>query len=226
MAWRKSKFCLLVLCLFIFNFGSAQEKQFNEETWKELTEELDYGDIKDTPKEEAREYSPQSTSGSGGGFALGKTGQIIVLSLIVLFLIFLVARLLGFGTRGKKVLLKREHQFSIDTLEEYLHESNLERFLRIALKNQNYRVAIRIYYLMVIKNLSELGWIVWKKNKTNYDYVREMRGQSSHKKFRSLTGAFEIIWYGDATIHESEYKQLHAMFKDYITYLELNSKEK
>jgi len=226
MAWRKSRFCLLVLFTFILNSGFAQEEKFSKETWKELTEDLDYGDVKDAPKEEVREYNPPSTSGGDGGFALGKTGQIIVISLIVLFLIFLVARLLGFGTRGNKVLLKREHQFSIDTLEEHLHESDLERFLRIALEDQDYRVAIRIYYLMVMKNLSELGWIVWKKDKTNYDYVREMRGQSSHKKFSSLTGAFEIIWYGEVTIHESEYKQLHPMFNDYITYLEANSEEK
>lgn len=221
MVWKKSKVVFLIMALAIsFNLG-AQEDNFDRETWNDLVEDLYYGEIEGAPEEEIQEYSDSSEiGGSGWGISLGSTGQVIVISLIVLLLIFLVANLLGFGPGGKRVRMKKEHQFSFESLEEQLHESDLDRFLRLALDQQDFRVALRIYYLKVMKNLSELGWIAWKKEKTNYDYVREMRQQMSYDQFRSLTSAFEIIWYGEMDIHQTEYDQLHPMFQEYVTFLE------
>ena len=226
MVWKKSSVILLIITLVYSCTLIAQEDNFDKETWKELTEDLNYGDIEEAPEERIQEeQSKPSSGGASWGISLGSTGQFIVISLIVLLLIFLVARLLGFGSGGKLVQLKKEHQFSIESLEEQLHESDLEKFLRLALEQEDFRVALRIYYLMVMKSLSELGWIIWKKDKTNYDYVREMRSQMSYQQFRSLTGAFEIIWYGEIDIHKTEYDQLHPMFKEYVTFLESISEE-
>lgn len=228
MVWKRSN-CVLIMVMLLFPLlASTQDQAFEEESWQEAIENLDYGDQEAMEKrqQEDQESSSSSTPRVSGGFiGLGATGQIILVVLLILLLIFIIARLMGHSIGGGGARLKKEHQFSIEQLEENIHESDLERFLRLSLEAKDYHTALRIYYLMVIKRLSELGWILWKKEKTNYDYVREMRKRSGYSKFRSLTGAFEIIWYGEAPIGQSEYEILHPEFRRFVDELNATSEE-
>ncbi|NNE55229.1 MAG: DUF4129 domain-containing protein [Flavobacteriales bacterium] len=111
------------------------------------------------------------------------------------------------------------YDYSLEELEKNLHETDLERFLKIALKAEDYRSAVRIYYLTAIKRLSQLKWIDWQLDKTNYDYVRELREHEAHGEFRSLTHTFELIWYGEAPVSEKEYSLLSPHFDGFIQQL-------
>ena len=47
--------------------------------------------------------------------------------------------------------------------EEHIYESDLDRFIREATEQGNYALAIRLYYLAIIKELSLNRTILWKK---------------------------------------------------------------
>ena len=71
----------------------------------------------------------------------------------------------------------------MDNLDQYIHETDLERFLREALAQGNYTLAIRLYYLQVIKDLSAKSAIRWSREKTNRDYQRELRSHRLAEPF-------------------------------------------
>jgi hypothetical protein len=189
------------------------EPVFEEDDWKDSTKDLDYGEVDDAEKEEEPEPEIESDSSSFELPTLGPVGKILVLSLVAVILIILIAKLLGNNAIGGRGRLKQERAFSIDELEENFQESDLERFLRIALENKDYQTAIRVYYLMIIKRLNELDWILWKKDKTNFDYVREVRNKPVYSMFRKLTFTFEFVWYGDFTISEQDYNAVSPEFQ-------------
>ena len=53
--------------------------------------------------------------------------------------------------------------------------TELQRLLKDALDQGDYRGAIRIYFIFILRALSKKKWIQWEKEKTNFSYLVEMR---------------------------------------------------
>ena len=119
-------------------------------------------------------------------------------------------------TKNKKTGLDIE----IDQLEKDLPDSELDPILVRAEKAENYRLAIRLRYLMVIQKLSEKEIIKWKKDKTNGQYARELRGTEYEQHFRMLTRIFESLWYGQSTLNKQEYLLVDNDYKNMERILE------
>ncbi len=199
------------------NANSVELKKFDEKRWENLTKNLDYTETLKKKKDHS--------------FSLPNMNfdptiiKIVVVSLVVLSLIFLLWKIFG-NTAFLSNRKIKEGDFSfLDEAEENLESSDLERFLKDALDKKHYKVAVRIYYLMSIKELMLQNFIVWKKNKTNFEYLGEMRERSEFEHFRSLTRAFEIVWYGDVEIGEHEYSVLSPSFKTFITSIRNNGQK-
>jgi hypothetical protein len=62
-----------------------------------------------------------------------------------------------------------------------------EAQLRNAIRNGNYRLAIRYLYLQTLSRLAERKFIEINTNKTNYEYVNEVRKHKFANEFASLT---------------------------------------
>lgn len=84
-----------------------------------------------------------------------------------------------------------------------------------AVSNQDYRLAVRLQYLDVLKRLDEKKWIKWTANKTNQDYVGELSKHKLGPSFNLLTYHFDYTWYGDFQIEEKLYKNLEAKFHEF-----------
>ena len=65
-----------------------------------------------------------------------------------------------------------------------LENDPLDIYLKKALENKEYKIAIRIYYLKVLKSLQQQGKIYWKKYKTNRHYENEMLEQEDYAQFK------------------------------------------
>ena len=79
---------------------------------------------------------------------------------------------------------------------------------RRLLAANDWPAATRYFYVAAILWLDRQGWIVFKRWKTNRDYVDELAPRTRlHGSFRQLTAAFEPIVYGglppqSSTIHD------------------------
>lgn len=84
--------------------------------------------------------------------------------------------------------------------------------LRNAIRSGNYRLAVRYLYLQVLNKLAERKIIEINSNKTNYEYVNEIRKHKFANDFASLTLQYEYVWYGEYAVDEKLFAQIQGSF--------------
>lgn len=90
--------------------------------------------------------------------------------------------------------------------------SDMDKLIRQALQNRNFRLAIRYLYLNSLYKLAEKGLVQFAVDKTNYQYVTELTNQQQRNDFAKLTLHYEYVWYGEFDIDETVYQKIEPGF--------------
>ncbi len=77
----------------------------------------------------------------------------------------------------------------------------------------NYRLAIRLQYLELLKKLSDNGLIHFLPDKTNFEYLAQLRSSSYYDDFFTATRNYEYSWYGLFDISENMYQKINNTFQ-------------
>lgn len=149
-------------------------------------------------------------------YLLGKGGNLVSYIFYVVVtatLIFIILKLMGVSPyslflRNKKIKLQ-----NLPVFEEDINVFDFEKTINEAIKNKNYRKAVRFLYIKFLKILSENEEIEWKKEKTNKDYKTEMKNSKYSTEFLKLTETYEYVWYGEFKIKNEYFK---TVFSDFI----------
>ena len=99
-------------------------------------------------------------------------------------------------------------------------KSELELRLEEALKSENYRECVRIYFLFALKSLIEQKQLFWKKEKTNLHYIIDLSDKPSQANFSHIVDIYDVVWYGEYQIAQSTYTQLEPKLKAYYQSIE------
>ena len=91
-----------------------------------------------------------------------------------------------------------------------------EKLLQTALQQGDYRMIIRMRYLIVLKTLDERKKIKLETGKTNRSYARELKG-SLKEPFTQLVRLFEKSWYGNYEIQEAQLLSSEAWYHQMIS---------
>lgn len=100
--------------------------------------------------------------------------------------------------------------------EELIKRTNLKALLKKALKENDFRLAVRFSYLIILKRLSESKYIEWQQEKTNEDYIRELKGKKIKNDFAESTYWYDFVWYGNFEIDQREYEKASRLFNRLI----------
>jgi len=84
-----------------------------------------------------------------------------------------------------------------------------------AVAAHNYRFAVRLLYLKCLKQLSDAGVIAWEIDKTNSQYLYELKNDEQRSAFGLLTRQFEYVWYGEFSINDAVYNAIAHSFSDF-----------
>ncbi|MFI5155164.1 MAG: DUF4129 domain-containing protein [Chitinophagales bacterium] len=132
----------------------------------------------------------------------------IILGGTVAFAIYVIAvrnRLFIFySSPGKK---KAEVAEEIESNGEGLDEK-----IEAAVEAGNYRLALRYMYLRTLKTADEKGLIQFMIQKTNSEYVSELRGKAIAREFGFLTAAYEWAWYGGFEIRAEQFRPIKEQY--------------
>jgi hypothetical protein len=135
--------------------------------------------------------------------------------LVVGFLIYFIIKfLIGkdgsfFRKRNKKVDIRDEE------LHENIHEINFPESILKFEKSGDYRSAVRYQFLFVLKKLSDKKLITWNPEKTNKDYVAELKAPHLKDGFYDLSYIFEYVWYGEFSIDEENYLKFKNQYQSF-----------
>lgn len=98
---------------------------------------------------------------------------------------------------------------------EVVTKSELELKLEQSLQKEDYRACIRIYFTFILKELIKKNWILWRKEKTNWDYAREMYKHPNAVLFNECVRIYDLVWYGEYTINKEVYEMLQPTLERY-----------
>lgn len=196
-------------------------KGFDKEKWKEISRNIDYNEADEEPETQEIEFDKDSRE-NGTSFSW----QLLLYVLFGVLLFILLYFILRKNLLLPKNNLKKNDFFNIETIEKDLHESDLDMFLKIALEKSDYRLGTRVYYLMVIKQLSVKKLIQYKQDKTNRQYINELRESQVFNEFSRITRIYEHIWYGNIPVNEKGFTEIQHIFKEFLQVLmEIKLKE-
>jgi len=146
----------------------------------------------------------------------------VIVGAAILGAIYIIAtNLKGFKFKSNpKVEVKSEkiiEEPDIKDIENIDFRTQIDQCIR----EKNYKLATRYYYLWVMKTLSEANLIVFNINKTNQDYAQELSrkgfvGKERLSHFLQCTNYYEYLWFGDFTISESVFERIENTFKELI----------
>lgn len=136
-------------------------------------------------------------------------GAFIVGIAILIFYLFVNAE--RKGAKIKEIPVEFE---SMDPTEIPLTE--LEKLLQEALNRGDYRGAVRIYFIFIVRGLAQRNWIQWKKEKTNFHYLREMENKEEFADFNVSVSYFEFIWYGKREIDAEKFEEIKPKFTNFL----------
>jgi predicted transcriptional regulator len=149
---------------------------------------------------------------SGSDFFSSIFGIIFWILAIGLF-VYLVYRL--FLSNSSFLSRSRKNIASDIAVVEEENTSDPDSLLRNAIRNGNYRLAVRYLYLQSLQRLSEKKFIEINTNKTNYEYVMEVRRHKFANEFASLTIQYEYVWYGEYPVDERLFEQIQGSFTQF-----------
>lgn len=141
-------------------------------------------------------------------------GKTILILLAIAFIIYAAYKMIGADKTGLWAKKNPESVFQ-DLTDENIHTIDFDRLINDAAAENNYRLAIRLWYLKTLKNLSGKNFISWKPGKTNYEYVAELEQTQYKVPFNKLTHDFEYSWYGEAAVTSGEYGALKEQFANF-----------
>ena len=115
-----------------------------------------------------------------------------------------------------KKLLEDENA---EITEEDLFSINYENEIRNAALAGNYRLAIRLWYLRTLKELTGKNLIQYRHEKTNTEYLDELYSTKYYREFMKLTRNFEYAWYGKFELTEQTYQLVEKEFAEFNRYM-------
>lgn len=192
-----------------------EEKEFDKAYWKKEERKLNYKEKKE--KEQTTNFKPTMQAPAINPLFI----KVLVYGSLFAILIFLIVWLTKSGLLFSQNNKKTDFEIDIDHLENEEISEELDIYLKRALENKEYKIAIRIYYLKVLKALQLQGKIYWKKYKTNRHYENEMLGQEDYDQFKETTEIYEKTWFGKAVILSAqEFESFQEIFTNYLKKLD------
>lgn len=158
-------------------------------------------------------YNPSISPSVFNG--LGALGYVLVV-IFILLLAFLIFYLFVNREKDGKKITKLDLD---EVAPTEIPLTELERMLRDALARNDFRAAVRIYFIFILRDLSNKSWIRWEKEKTNFQYLREMNGRPEYDAFNTSVGYFEIIWYGKREIDRQTFDKIQPDFTKLLDHL-------
>jgi len=147
----------------------------------------------------------------GGSIGFRIFEYILVATAIVLIILLLLKNNVRALFYGKSASIPIDFK----EFEEDIHKINFNELITIALSEKDFRRAVRLHFLKLLKELSDKNLITWKIDKTNIDYSIELSNSRFNDHFKELAFSYEYIWYGNFQLDEANFNTTIEKFKQF-----------
>jgi hypothetical protein len=202
----------------VFDSSKIEVRQLNVSEQQKLLSDKDYKYDKIGPEpkslwERLKEWFwrrvDELLDTKGGSIALNILKYILIIVAIVLIVFLLLKNDIRALFYGKSASIPIDFkEFNDD-----IHKINFNELIANALSEKDFKRAVRLHFLKLLKELTDKNLISWKIDKTNNDYLMELANSRYNKHFKELAISYEYIWYGDFQLDETNFKITLEKFK-------------
>ena len=221
--YRKSKFEILAICIALLCISApliakqVVNQEISQDQLNSLTKQLEFDKMKRSLQPiNKKDQSAQSGRKKGSRkrehpLPSQREPNAIIDSLSTLLAysigVILIGLILIYLVKDLRLNSKIKRQLELKDLDviQNIEDENFEQILESTLEERDFRKSIRIQFLILLQTLAKKKLIKWKPNKTNGVYVEECSVLELKETFRSISTAFDYIWYGNKEITESDY---------------------
>ena len=186
-----------------------EEKKIPAEKLASLKKQDDYWYANLKPEKEIEE--PRQSTGKGL-FNADWFGNLLWIIIIVSF----IAVVIWYLALSNVQLFRKAPRKIVDEEDAGLIEDifglNYDKEITKAVQQKDYRVAVRLWYLRTLKELSDKGIINYGHEKTNSEYLNTLFGSRYYHDFFRLTRNFEYTWYGQFPLSEDGFAMMQKDF--------------
>lgn len=196
--------------------SKAQYVPVTTQDFSEITSVIDYTKktkrslrLKEYEREPKEEKEAQSFNLDWLNFAgniLNLLSYVLIIFLIGIILYFLFKNL---DLSDKSIDYAEEIIFE----EEAIEDIDAQSAYMEALLSKDYRTAIRMRFILILQELSSSNSIQWMPEKTNRDYLRELRGQDQFIFFQQTSNIYDRVWYGNTELSKEEFELINPVFE-------------
>ena len=212
---------LLFVILFV-NLSYSQTTAFpiSDENYQEKKRELDYHKtkkglslrksilekIKNLDTEKIETTTPRSDY--FGDFGLKGIAYVAVVFLIIaiIYMVFVNVKI------DQSIIPPTDEGEEIKDIEDIDTDTEYQK----AVADGNYKLAIRMQFIKILQILTQKEIIEWQNEKTNRDYIREIKDRDTKTAFRTNSNYYEKAWYGDEAIDFSSFRSIDQNLTDFI----------
>ena len=142
-----------------------------------------------------------------------KIGGVIIFLLVVYFIFKAVMNNEGQWVFGKS---SDKNIIPVTDIESDLSITDFKKLTKDAENNQEFRLAVRYYYLWILKRLSSFEIIEYDVDKTNSDYYNEISKKEIKEQFSYASYLYNYIWYGEFNVNDLEFRKAKKSFVQFI----------
>ena len=176
----------------------SNERAYDNRTINQLQESYGYYRTDDiTDKEDDVSGRKEEDSFPIKEIFLGLFISVVIAFLVGLFLKY---------QKSKFVFEKAQSKMEMEEeLDEHTHDSDLQLVLNEAIRQEDYRMAIRVVFLLTIQGLGHRELIKLEKGRTAKEYINELSDDRIQKALSDLNYLYNYSWYGGFTVAKVDY---------------------
>jgi hypothetical protein len=185
-------------------------RKVNRQDVENIRNDKDFWYVDEMQKKEKKKAEPPAENWFG---KLLRTNWFEPLMWIVVIGSFVGILIWFLSTMDVSIFRKKAKRISDNSEEETpenIFEIDFEKAITAAVNARNLRLAVRLMYLQLLKELSEKNIIRYNPQRPNSEYVMQLYGTSYYPEFFSITRNFEYAWYGGFHVSAVAYEKIRA----------------
>lgn len=137
---------------------------------------------------------------------------IIISSFIAFVMWYLTNNQIGIFRRSIKSINEIEEP---DTGTDNIFAINYQQEIENAIQKGDYRLAIRLMFLRMLKHLSEKNIIQYRQERTNLEYLLQVNNTAYYNDFFRLIRNYEYSWYGHFDVNTEKFAVIKNDFEKF-----------
>jgi hypothetical protein len=110
------------------------------------------------------------------------------------------------GLFRRRTKIKTDQEQDLEEMPEDIFAINYQKEIDKAVAGGDYRLAVRLQYLRLLKHMTEKNIIRYQQDKTNMDYLMQLHNTAFYHDFFRITLHYEYSWYGRFAVSQEAYR--------------------